>query len=98
MPYQPAHSILNNITTAHQRVPSAQPSAQNVIATNPMFGRPLWTYAQPVEAPRRGPVPRLANGTGSSGQQAQGGNNANLPGYVSEPNYHLTIQDYQPGN
>jgi len=98
MPVQPAHSPLNAVTQSRPQGPPFGSGSQNPIATNPMFGRPAWAYTVPVEAPRRGPQPRLSMGTGRTGNAAPGGTSPVLPGYVSQSAYQPTIPDYQPGN
>lgn len=72
--------------------------AQNPIASNPIFRRPIWTYVGVNEAPRRGPQPRLAQGTGLSGDPSLPGNAPQLPGYLSDNEYLPILFSYQPGN
>lgn len=64
--------------------------------TNPMFGRPTWTYVDVIRGPVRGPQPRLAQGTGRTGQPAAPGTAAQLPGYVSDNAYQPSPFTYQP--
>ena len=69
--------------------------AQSSTQSNPLFGRPIWTYVNVVRGPARGPQPRLAQGSGQTGNAAQAGYNSVLPGYVSRPDYQPNLFDYQ---
>lgn len=71
-------------------------TAQNPIANNPMFGRPIWSYVSVVTSPVRGPQPRLARGTGKTGNPSLPGNSALLPGYLTDNEYLPTLDDYSP--
>jgi hypothetical protein len=66
--------------------------------TNPMFGRPTWTYVDVIRGPVAGPQPRLARGTGRTGNPAAAGTAAQLPGYVSDNAYQPSPFTYQPPN
>lgn len=66
--------------------------------TNPMFGRPTWTYVDVVRGPVMGPQPRLAKGTGRTGKPSASGTAAQLPGYVSDNAYQPSPFTYQPIN
>jgi len=95
-----AHSYLNQPTASPAIGRSVGLGNQIPQATNPtLFGRPAWTYVQVQQAPRHGPQPRLAQGTGrTSIQQALPGNAAQLPGYLADNQYEPVIPDYQPPN
>lgn len=69
-------------------------AAFNPIQTNPMFGRPTWTYTQVIPGPVRGPQPRLAQGSGQTGPSSLPGNASSLPGYLSDNNYEPTLFTY----
>jgi hypothetical protein len=71
-------------------------AAQNPITTNPMFGRPGWTYISIQQGPVRGPQPRLARGSGRTGDPSLPGNAAMLPGYLSDNEYLPTLFTYDP--
>lgn len=64
--------------------------------TNPMFGRPVWSYVNVVRGPVSGPQPRLAQGTGRTGKPAATGTAAQLPAYVSDNAYKPSPFSYQP--
>jgi hypothetical protein len=66
--------------------------------TNPMFGRPIWSYVNVVRGPVAGPQPRLAQGTGRTGKPSASGTAAQLPGYVSDNDYSPSPFSYQPIN
>jgi hypothetical protein len=79
--------------------PSQLPGGgQNVQATNPMFGRPTWTYVNVVRGPARGPQPRLSVGTGHTGDASLPGNAPQLPGYLSDNRYEPSTFTYDPVN
>lgn len=80
---------VENITPAPQ-------AATNPIGLNPMFGRPNWTFVNIQKAPVTGPDPRLAIGSGKTGNNALPGNDAQLPGYMSDTQYFPTMNDYSP--
>src|SRR5260221_9157151 len=63
-------------------------------AFNPMFGRPAWTYVQTMAGPVRGPQPRLAKGSGRTGDPSLPGNAASLPGYLSDNQYEPSTFAY----
>lgn len=71
---------------------------QNPIASNPMFGRPIWTYTRVQPGPVRGPQPRLARGSGRTGDPALPGNSSQYPGYLSDNEYLPTLFPYDPVN
>ncbi len=60
--------------------------------SDPLFGRPGWTYVNVVRGPARGPQPKLARGSGQTGAP---GTQSALPSYVSQPDYHPSEFDYQ---
>jgi hypothetical protein len=62
---------------------------------NPLFGRPVWSYVNVIRGPVRGPQPKLARGSGHTGNIAQAGYASSLPGYVSTPDYKPSLFDYQ---
>ncbi len=64
--------------------------------TNPMFGRPIWSYVDVVRGPVAGPQPRLAQGTGRTGKPSATGSGAQLPGYMSDNAYQPSPFTYQP--
>src|SRR5947209_3644559 len=64
--------------------------------TNPMFGRPVWTYVNTMVGPVRGPQPRLAQGTGHTGDTSLPGNAPQLPGYLSDNEYFPSTFSYDP--
>lgn len=67
------------------------------IQANPLFGRPpTYTRTDVVRAPIRGPQPRLAKGTGRTGQPSFPGTQATLGGYVSDNAYYPTTFTYDP--
>jgi hypothetical protein len=72
--------------------------AQNPITTNPMLGRPIWTYTDVAMGPVRGPQPRLAQGTGLTGNPSLPGNAGQLPGYLSDNEYFPTLFTYDAVN
>ncbi len=95
----PANPAVANYSylTASSPPPLPLPSgATNPIWTNPMFGRPVWTYTNLVRGPVRGPQPRLAQGTGRTSSPALPGNASQLPGYLSDNAYFPTLNTYQP--
>lgn len=102
MPIQPAQNPLNQInrgfTATQPPYNPASVAAQNPISTNPIYRRPVWTYVGFNDAPRRGPQPRLALGTGLTGGASMPGNAPQLPGYVVDNQYFPVVYNYQPGN
>lgn len=72
------------------------PSNNQALQANPLFGRPIWSYVNIQRGPVRGPQPRLAQGTGRTGDPALPGNAAMLPGYLSENDYRPVEFDYSP--
>lgn len=64
--------------------------------TNPMFGRPIWTYVNVIRGPVIGPQPRLAQGTGRTGKPSAPGTAAQLPAYVSDNSYSISPYSYRP--
>lgn len=71
-------------------------TAQQALTRNPMFGRPIWTYVNIAAGPVRGPQPRLARGTGHTGDASLPGNAAILPGYLADQQYEPTTFTYDP--
>lgn len=71
-------------------------AAYNPASLNPMFGRPNWTYVNLERSPVHGPDPRLAIGSGRTGNSALPGNDPQLPGYMSDTQYFPTMNDYAP--
>jgi hypothetical protein len=69
---------------------------QYPVLANPLFGRPIWSYVHVDPSPVRGPQPRLARGTGRTGNPALPGNAAALPGYLSDQEYFPTLDTYAP--
>lgn len=65
-------------------------------AFNPMFGRPIWSYVRTMAGPVRGPQPRLARGTGLTGDPSLPGNAPQLPGYLSDQEYEPSTFSYDP--
>lgn len=102
MPVQPAQNPQNQITRAQASVvlpySVSNPAVQNPASTNPLFRRPIWTYVGVNDAPRRGPQPRLAQGTGQTGANALPGNAPQLPGYLADNEYFPSTYTYQPAN
>lgn len=74
------------------------PQVSQALQANPMFGRPTWTYVQVQRGPVRGPQPRLAQGTGLTGDPELPGNAATLPGYLSDYEYEPTFFDFSPSD
>lgn len=72
--------------------------ANQAIAANPLFGRPAWTYVNVMRGPVMGPQPRLARGTGRTGDPSLPGNAAMLPGYLAQNNYQPQGMGYAPDN
>jgi hypothetical protein len=66
--------------------------------TDPLFGRPIWSYVGVMRGPVSGPQPRLARGTGRTGKPAATGTGAQLPGFVSDNDYQPSPFTYQPIN
>lgn len=92
----PAHNPFNE-----KRGRLGQPTpfpitAQPNTAQNPLFGRPIWTYVRRDSSPVAGPQPRLAKGTGRTGDPELPGNAASLPGYLSDNEYFPSEYYYQP--
>lgn len=74
----------------------ASPQVNQALQANPLFGRPIWTYVQVQRGPVRGPQPRLAQGTGLTGNPELPGNAASLPGFLSDNEYRPAVFDYEP--
>jgi hypothetical protein len=74
--------------------------AQNTtaIGTDPLFGRPTWSYVGIMAGPVRGPQPKLAQGSGRTGDPSLPGNAVQLPGYLSDNAYFPTLFPYDPVN
>lgn len=98
MPITPAHSPFNMPSYTQPGSPPFGSGKQNPLSTNPLFGRPQWSYMDAVDSPRRGPMPRLSMGTGRTTNPALPGTAAALPGYVNTPDYTPNVPDYQPAN
>lgn len=101
MPAQPAQNPQNQRLFRPQATlpfTASNAAAQNPVGTNPLFRRPTWTYVGVSEAPRRGPQPRLAKGTGATGDASLPGNAPQLPGYLSDNEYFPALFAYQPYN
>lgn len=64
--------------------------------TDPMFGRPNWTYVNIMRGPARGPQPKLAKGTGRTGAHSATGTGPQLPGYMSDNDYMPSPLEYLP--
>lgn len=98
----PAQNPLNQVQAvpqlAYTPTLGQAAQAQNPISTNPIWRRPVWTYVGVNQAPRHGPQPRLAQGTGQTGDPALPGNAPQLPGYLSDNEYQPTLFAYTPGN
>lgn len=73
-------------------------SPQDILRTNPLYGRPIWTHTRIQQGPVRGPQPKLARGTGRTGNAALPGNAPRLPGYLSDQEYFPTLFTYDPLN
>ena len=78
--------------------PPVGSAAYNPIQTSPLFGRPSWTYVNTQTGPVRGPQPRLARGSGLTGDPSLGGNASQLPGYLSDNEYYPTLFAHDPIN
>lgn len=94
----PQNQIQGSGPTATLPFSATNAAAQNPISTNPIFRRPIWTYVGVNQAPRSGPQPRLAQGTGPTGGASLPGNAPQLPGYLTDNEYLPTLYSYQPGN
>lgn len=92
----PAQNPLNNFAAGpRSHVPFPSTGSANT-AQNPMFGRPIWTYVTRDSSPVAGPQPRLAKGTGHTGNPSLPGNAPQLPGYLSDNDYFPSTFDYAP--
>lgn len=103
MPAQPYQNPMNQIDRVQRTnvlpFSASNAAAQNPISTNPLFRRPGWSYVGPAEAPRRGPLPRLANGTGYTAAKASPpGQAPQLPGFVADNDSYPSLNSYQPEN
>lgn len=76
--------------------PSREAQTAGAQSNNPMFGRPLWTYVQTMAGPVRGPQPRLAQGSGHTGDTSLPGNAPQLPGYLADTEYFPSTFAYDP--
>jgi hypothetical protein len=99
--FQKARSLLtsnplNNVPATPQSGLPVTQAASDPIGLNPLFGRPNWTYVTTVPTPVTGPSPRLAVGTGRTGDPALPGNSAQLPGYLSDQQYFPSVGEYAP--
>lgn len=70
--------------------------AQTATASNPLFGRPGWTYVSVIAGPVRGPQPRLARGSGETGNPSAPGKAGALPSYMSDNEYLPSLDAYSP--
>lgn len=98
MPQQPAHSPLNSPTRLLTQAYPLGLGTQRPIESNPMFGRPAWSYVRLQQSPRMGPQPRLAKGSKPTPDHALPGNTSRLPGYLTDQEYEPNLFDYQPQN
>lgn len=65
------------------------------IYANPTLSRnAIWSYTTVQAGPVRGPQPRLAQGSGLTGDPASPGTAAYLPGYMSDQEYFPTTFEY----
>ncbi len=79
-------------------VPASATTNRTANTHNPLLGRPIWTYVETAAGPVRGPQPRLARGSGHTGDSALPGNSAMLPGYLSDNEYFPTLNAYDSVN
>lgn len=79
------------------RLPLQYTSTNPQVFSNPMFGRPIWSYVGIAPGGTTGPQPRLAQGSGRTGDPALPGNAARLPGYLSDQEYQPVEFTYAPG-
>jgi hypothetical protein len=93
-----AQSPLNNLqgVMAARRLPLLANATTTQTIANPLFGRPIWTYVQVAPGAARGPQPRLARGTGLTGDPSLPGNANRLPGFLSDQEYEPTDFTYAP--
>jgi hypothetical protein len=95
-------SNTGNIGAAGGRYSQLAPLAKTLQggagAFNPMFGRPIWSYVNIMHGPVAGPQPRLAQGTGLTGDPSLPGNAPQLPGYLSDNEYKPVTFPYDPVN
>ena len=73
-------------------------TTNQALTANPLFGRPIWTYTRVVQGPARGPQPKLAQGSGRTGEPASPGQASPLPGFLSSNEYRPVTFEYQPLN
>ena len=72
-------------------LPSAAQSGAQRILSN-------LTYVTVQAGPVRGPQPRLARGSGKTGDPSLPGNASQLPGYLSDNEYFPVLNTYDPEN
>lgn len=70
--------------------------ANTAQSANPLIGRPAWTYVSVMAGPVRGPQPRLAQGTGTTGNHSAAGKQSALPAYMSDNEYLPSLDSYAP--
>lgn len=69
------------------------------ILNNPIYsGNAIWTYVNVMRGPVSGPQPRLAQGSGQTGDPGLPGNAPSLPGYLSDQQYFPNVFEYAPVN
>jgi hypothetical protein len=78
-------------------VPVQQTTAQ-INGARVTYARPTWTYTNVQPGPVRGPQPRLAQGSGKTGNSSLPGNASQLPGYLSDNAYFPTLFAHDPIN
>lgn len=93
MPQNPLNAITRGVPVGS--LPPGQ-NAASPLASNPLFGRPMWTYVNVVRGPARGPQPRLAVGSGPTGGAGKPGTQSQLPGYLTDNEYFPSEFDNQP--
>jgi hypothetical protein len=96
MPSFFAHNPLNSASSVPATSLPVARAASAPIGLDPLFGRPKWTYVNILKSPVFGPDPRLAKGTGRTGDPALPGNSPQLPGYLSDTAYFPSLDDYAP--
>jgi len=91
-----ANNPLNNAGVTPSVMTPVSRAASAPIGLDPLFGRPQWTYVNIQRSPVTGPSPRLAQGTGRTGDPALPGNSVQLPGYLSDNAYFPIMDEYAP--
>lgn len=94
---QPAQNPFNanSRPLAAQTQLPAGPNAAMPLASNPLFGRPYWSYTGVQPGPVRGPLPRLSVGSGQTAMKSGTGTSP-APGYLTESDYFPTQFSYLP--